>query len=167
MRKFWQIFAAAAFGALGYGAVEVVERGYSHISMGLLGAAAMVVLHELNGERRAGRTGCITVAVISMLFITSGELLAGEILNRHLGMRIWNYRGIPLNFDGQICLRYSLAWLVLSFFGIAADEFLCRFILCETAKKADPHRSARKYIRFRKVQKISFSDLRRRKHRTR
>ncbi|MBO5559763.1 hypothetical protein [Ruminococcus sp.] len=167
MIRFWKLFAVAAFGALAYGAVEVVERGYSHISMGLLGAAAMVVIHELNGERRAGRLGLISSAVISMLFITSGELLAGEILNRHLGMKIWNYHSMPFNFDGQICLRYSLAWLVLSYLGMAADGFLRRFILCEVSKRADPHRSARKYIRFRKVQKISFSVPHRNKHHTR
>lgn len=120
-----------AFGALIYGGIEVVERGFSHISMGLLGAASMLVIHELNGERRAGRLGLGYALVISMLFITSGELLAGEILNRRLGMMIWTYHDMPFNFDGQICLLYSIFWLLLSLCGIAADDLIRRFIFAE------------------------------------
>ena len=132
MKVFFRLFAVAAFGALIYGGIEVVERGYSHISMGLLGAASMLVIHELNGERRAGRLGLGYALLISMLFITAGELLAGEILNRRLDMRIWDYYDQPFNFDGQICLLYSIFWLLLSLCGIAADDLLRRFIFRET-----------------------------------
>ena len=131
MRRFWELFTSGVFGAMCYGGIEVAERGYSHISMGVLGAAAMMVIHELNGERRKGRIDIFSAVMISVLFITSGELLAGEILNRRMGMKIWNYRGIPLNFDGQICLMYSVVWLFLSLFGIAADELIRRFIFRE------------------------------------
>lgn len=133
------MLAVGAFGALIYGGIEVVERGYSHISMGLLGAASMLVIHELNGERRAGRLGLGYAMLISMLFITAGELLAGEILNRHLGMKIWTYHGMPFNFDGQICLLYSLFWLLLSLCGMAADDLIRRFIFRESLYK--PHRA--------------------------
>lgn len=114
-----------------YGIIELVNRGFSHISMGLLGAFSMLVIHELNGERRSDRLKLIYVVLISTLFITSGELLAGEILNRYLGMKIWNYKHLTLNFDGQICIRYSAAWGLLSLFGIAADEFLRKYIFQE------------------------------------
>ena len=131
MKKLLKIIAVGTFGAVCYGCIEVIKRGFSHISMGLLAAVSMIVIHELNGEHRSGRMMLIYALIISMLFITSGELLTGEILNRHLGMKIWNYQRLPLNFDGQICLRYSLAWLMLSLFGFAADELLRKFIFRE------------------------------------
>lgn len=135
MKTILKLLTVGIFGALCYGCIEIIRRGYSHISMGLLGAVSMIVIHELNGERRASRLNFFGTLFISMLFITSGELLAGEILNRHLGMKIWNYHGMPFNFDGQICLRYSIAWFVLSFFGIASDEFIRRFIFYEHSQK--------------------------------
>ena len=131
MERFMKVLAVSAFGALCYGIIEVIERGYSHISMGLLGAVSMLVIHELNGERRMGKLRIITVLIISVFFITSGELLVGEILNRRLDMKIWNYRSMPFNYDGQICLLYSLVWLLLSVFGIAADDIIRHFVFCE------------------------------------
>jgi len=131
MKKLLKLFTIGIFGGICYGCIEMLKRGYSHISMGLLGAISMIVIHELNGERRAGRMTCIGVLFRSMLFITSGELLAGEILNRQMGMKIWNYHNIPFNFDGQICLRYSAVWFILSFFGMVSDNFIRRFIFCE------------------------------------
>lgn len=133
MKVFWRLFAVAAFGALIYGGIEVVGRGYTHISMGLLGAASMVVIHELNGERREGRLGTGYAIIVSMLFITAGELLTGEILNRRLDMDIWDYNDQPLNFDGQICLLYSVFWLLLSLCGMVADDLMRRIIFCEKA----------------------------------
>lgn len=133
MKKLLRLFTVGVFGAICYGSIEMLERGYSHISMGLLGAIAMIVIHELNSERRAGRLTYIGALFISMLFITSGELLAGEILNRRMGMKIWNYHSMPYNFDGQICIRYSAIWFVLSLFGMASDNFIRRFIFCEPA----------------------------------
>lgn len=131
MFKLLKLIAVGSFGAMCYGIIELVNRGFSHISMGLLGAFSMLVIHELNGERRSDRLKLIYVVLISTLFITSGELLAGEILNRYLGMKIWNYKHLPLNFDGQICIRYSAAWGLLSLFGIAADEFFRKYIFQE------------------------------------
>lgn len=131
MKAILKLFAVAAFGAICYGIIENVERGYSHITMGALGGVSMIIIHELNGERHQGRIGIFAVLIISMLFITSGELLAGEILNRRLGMKIWNYHEMPLNFDGQICLLYSLIWLFLSLFGMVADDLIRRFIFFE------------------------------------
>jgi uncharacterized membrane protein len=43
---------------------------------------------------------------------TLGELVTGLIFNRDY--RIWDYRALPGNFRGQICLFFSALWVPLS-----------------------------------------------------
>ena len=45
--------------------------------------------------------------------ITAVELAAGLLVNR--GYHVWDYRQMPLNFLGQICLPYSLLWMPVSY----------------------------------------------------
>ena len=54
--------------------------------------------------------------------ITAVELGAGLLLNRRYG--IWDYRDMPLNFRGQICLPYSLLWLPVGLGGCSLYRLL-------------------------------------------
>ena len=98
----YKILTLFSVGAICYGFMEILNRGYSHITMGVLGGASMLVIHIMNGERRQG-VSLLSVLAVSAAFITAIEFLAGEYLNRYLGMGIWSYEEVPLNFDGQIC----------------------------------------------------------------
>ena len=49
--------------------------------------------------------------------ITVVELAAGLAANRQ--HQVWDYRQIPLNYRGQICLPYSLLWVPVSLGGMA------------------------------------------------
>ena len=122
-RSFLRYFAVFCIGALAYGGIEIAERGYSHITMALLGGAAMTVIHILNDQRRQGGS-LVLLVLISAFFITCCELLAGEILNKRLEMHIWNYSEMPLNFDGVICPYYTLFWALLSFAAFILDELI-------------------------------------------
>ena len=44
--------------------------------------------------------------------VTMVELLAGLIFNRNY--RVWDYRELPMNYHGQICLRFFLLWIPIS-----------------------------------------------------
>lgn len=132
------IFIAGGFA---YGLIEVLARGYTHISMGVLGGAAMSLIHFMNGGRRTllritGR------AVLSAAFITTLELITGEILNIRMGMEIWDYSSLPYNFDGQICLEFSLIWLLLSIVAMLYDDLLRSFILCQRRRERTPKLNA-------------------------
>ena len=122
-RTFLELFAVFSTGAIGYGTIEVLVRGHSHISMALLGGVSMIVIHLLGDDRREGAPMPILL-IYSALFITACELLAGEILNVGLKMHIWSYRKTPFNFDGVICLRYSVCWVFLSIFGFLVDDLI-------------------------------------------
>lgn len=81
--------------------------------------------------RAQARVSLLSVLAVSAAFITAIEFLAGEYLNRYLGMGIWSYEEVPLNFDGQICLPFAFVWFGLSYIGVLADNFIRRHIFKE------------------------------------
>lgn len=54
----------------------------------------------------------------SMVVATAMEWFAGKMLERMKRKKWWDYSGKRYNFDGYICLQYSLLWGVLGFFAI-------------------------------------------------
>lgn len=111
-------------GGLCYGFIEILNRGFTHISMGLLGGIAFLIIHILNGERIKGNIGIIPIMLIGGFFITSIEFITGEYLNGIKHMNIWSYEEVPLNIDGQICLPFTAIWALLTLFGVFCDNFL-------------------------------------------
>lgn len=51
-------------------------------------------------------------AAVYMLGIFAVEYISGELFTA-LGLRIWNYSRLPLNFRGQITLLYAPFWYAL------------------------------------------------------
>ncbi len=51
-------------------------------------------------------------AFLGSAIITGVELAAGLLVNRDFS--VWDYRGMPMSFLGQICLPFSLLWMPLS-----------------------------------------------------
>ena len=102
---------AATFcvGAAGYGAIEVLWRGFTHWTMLLAGGTCLVALRAVSRSRLpfwaqcAAGCGCITGVVLGF----------GLVCNRALHWNIWSYEGCWGNFLGQICPLYSLLWLGL------------------------------------------------------
>lgn len=96
------------FGAVGYPALELIWRGRTHASMALAGGASMLLISRVRRMQcslplRAGICGA---------GITAIEYAVGRIWNRR--HRVWDYRRMPLNLHGQICLPYTLIWCGLS-----------------------------------------------------
>ena len=58
------------------------------------------------------------------ILITALELAFGVVLNRILGLNIWDYSDLPLNFLGQICLPFTAAWFLLAAVAILLDDYL-------------------------------------------
>ncbi|MGN0601227.1 MAG: hypothetical protein ACI4I7_00805 [Oscillospiraceae bacterium] len=122
-RTILKYFAVFIIGAVIYGCIEIAARGFTHITMGLLGGLSMIAIHVSNNGRREGMNYFVQLASITF-FITAIEFISGEILNVMLGMNIWDYSDIPMNFDGQICLPFVGIWIILAAAGIALDDFL-------------------------------------------
>lgn len=115
--KKWKMLALFCLGGLGYVGVELIWRGRSHGSMFLAGGTCFLLLGKLAKARLPLPLRCAAGA----LTITAVELLAGLVFNRAYG--VWDYRGMPMNLAGQICLPFTLLWYPLSF---AAMPLYCR-----------------------------------------
>ncbi len=118
--KIWTIFL---FGCFAYGITELLSRGYTHISMGLLGGICMLFINILNDKRALG-LGLLPACIISAIFITVMEFVTGEILNIWLKLGVWDYSKMPMNISGQICLPFSFLWIFMSGLGLALDNFI-------------------------------------------
>lgn len=99
-------------GALGYGLIEVLWRGYTHISMLLAGGICFIGFAKI-GEKWKKKT-LLARAFIGSLFVTAIELIFGIIFNIILKKNVWDYSKMPFNFKGQICLLYSVFWVALA-----------------------------------------------------
>ena len=98
-------------GGAGYVGLELLWRGRSHGSMFVAGGLCFLLLGKLQEVKP--RLPMALRCLVGAGVITCVELAVGLLANRDY--RVWDYRHMPLNFHGQICLTYSLLWLPVSF----------------------------------------------------
>jgi uncharacterized membrane protein len=129
MVKFFEILLLFTAGGFVYGGIEVFHRGFTHISMFIVGGLCFLLMGALHFSKHD-----IPVTVrmlISAAVITVLELASGLIVNVWLGLNVWDYSDQRFNFMGQICLHASAIWVFLSFAGIYMDDFARRRMLGE------------------------------------
>ena len=97
-------------GGSSYVGLELLWRGRSHVSMFLAGGVCFLLLGKLNCTQP--RLPLLPRGILGAVVITSVELLAGLLANRDYS--VWDYRAMPANFHGQVCLPFSLLWIPLS-----------------------------------------------------
>lgn len=120
--KLWKKTVLFYIGGQTYMTLEFLWRGRSAGSMFLLGGICFILLGKLGTVK-------LPTAVKLLLgpsLVTALELAAGLIVNRDYS--IWDYRCLPWNFRGQICLPYSLLWVPLSLVAMILYRHLDRRI---------------------------------------
>ena len=94
-----------AVGGSAYVGLELLYRGRSHISM--FGAGGLCFL--LIGALRKKRLPVLAKLTGGAAIITGVELATGLLCNRDYS--VWDYRGQPGNFLGQICPLFAAVWI--------------------------------------------------------
>jgi uncharacterized membrane protein len=110
-------------GAIIYMGLELLWRGYTHWTMGLVAGIATILIGLIN-EVFPKDTPLLVQAPIASLIITELEFISGEILNVYLGLNIWDYSQMPFNVDGQVCLPASILWMVIGTIAVILDDFI-------------------------------------------
>lgn len=117
----WRRTVLGYIGGVLYLGVELAYRGRSHPSMFLLGGLCFVLVGDLG---RWSGLGLLGRAVLGGTAITVLELLTGLVVNRWLGLGVWDYSTQPGNLLGQICPGFCLAWVLLAGAGVMAEDWL-------------------------------------------
>ena len=99
-------------GGGGYVLVEILYRGRSHISMFLAGGLCFLLLGRL--ERTRPKLPALLRPLAGAGIITAVELAFGMLFNRNYA--VWDYRGLPGNYQGQICPQFYVLWVPLAWF---------------------------------------------------
>lgn len=120
--KFWKKPLFFALGGGTYVALELLWRGRSHGSMFFAGGTCFLLLGKLQKIRP--RLPLIFRGLAGAGVVTMVELGMGLMVNRN--HYVWDYRKMPLQFQGQICLPFSLLWVPLSLGAMELYEFLDR-----------------------------------------
>jgi uncharacterized membrane protein len=116
------------FGGFAYGGIEILYRGFSHISMMVAGGISFILIGLLN-EIYSWKMALISQMVLSAGIITAVEFLVGLVVNVWLKLNVWDYSNLPYNIMGQVCLIYTNVWFFLSLPAILFDDYLRYFLL--------------------------------------
>ena len=117
LRHFFLLLLA---GGSVYVCIELLWRGRSHGSMFLCGGLCTVLIGMLN--EWAPGLPLTAQMLLGACVITASELLFGFLFNRSYA--VWDYRGLPHNFHGQICPQYFCAWLFIALLAVLLDDGL-------------------------------------------
>ena len=109
-------------GGLAYMGIELLWRGRTHWTMGVLGGVCFVLIGLLDEiqEHPPMPLQMLQGAAI----VTGLELLVGLVVNRWLGWGVWDYSDMPCNLWGQVCPQFSAAWFGLSFVAVKLENLV-------------------------------------------
>lgn len=123
MRRIIKAIALWGIGGSLYIIIELLWRGYSHISMFILGGICFLYAGYQNEYTAWDRSLWQQVLKVDV-FILCAEFIAGCVINLWLGMDVWDYSNVPCNLLGQVCLPYAILWLPLSLLAIVFDDYI-------------------------------------------
>lgn len=100
--------ALFGIGGGGYVCLELLYRGYSHLSMFAAGGTCFLLIGVLGRLR----VPPIVKVLFGTMAVTTVELFTGLLVNRNY--EVWDYRTQPGNFLGQICPQFAALWVPLT-----------------------------------------------------
>ena len=138
--RFWKKTVLFCLGGGSYVCLELLWRGRSHGSMFFLGGICFLIIGAV---RRLAKIHLALRLLLSAACVTVLELLTGLVVNQDYS--VWDYRGLPYQYRGQICLVYSLLWLPVCFLGMLLHSLAERVFavwgrMCYTDRKGSEHR---------------------------
>ena len=122
--RIWKHSVLFYLGGTVYMMVEFAFRGWSHGSMFLAGGTCFLLLGKL--MRQKPRLPLIPRMLLGGLVITAVELAAGLLVNRDY--HVWDYRGQPGNFLGQICPQFMALWVPVTAAAMGLYDWADRII---------------------------------------
>lgn len=123
LKKLIEYFILLVVGGSIYVTMEILFRGYSHISMFIVGGLCLCLIGVLNEFYKWDMYIEWQVLIGDGIILTL-EFISGCIVNLWLDLNVWDYSNMPCNLLGQICLPFALLWIPISFLAIILDDYL-------------------------------------------
>lgn len=123
MKQFLKYLFLFWFGGTFYITLEVLWRGYSHWTMGVLAGLVFISIGLLN-EIWSWDTSIILQILTGTVIATIGEFITGCIVNLWLGWDVWDYSDMWGNILGQICPAFIAIWIPISLLSIVVDDMI-------------------------------------------
>ena len=122
MKKLLAHIPIAVIGGLVYMGIEILWRGHTHWTMGVLGGVCFALIGLLDEVQ--DHPPMLLQMVQGAAIVTALELIVGLIVNRWLGWDVWDYSDMPGNLWGQVCPQFAAAWLVLSWAAVKLENLM-------------------------------------------
>ena len=123
MKAILKAIILMAVGGMLYALFEIGFRGYTHWTMIIVGGLCFYLIGLIN-EIIPWRMKIWKQCLIGSLVVTAVEFVSGCIINLWLGWGVWDYSDMPFNILGQVCLPFSVLWVLLSALAIILDDYL-------------------------------------------
>lgn len=117
-------------GGSSYVGIELLYRGYSHISMFVVGGCCFLFIGLIN-EILSWETPIELQILYGLIFTLFIEFISGCILNLWLKLDIWDYSNLPFNILGQISLLFAILWIPIILVGILLDDYIRYYLFGE------------------------------------
>ena len=111
-------------GIIYYG-VEILYRGYSHISMYLLGSLVGILIGLINEHKITWEMPLWKQVLIGECIVLPLEFITGLIVNVWLQLNVWDYSGLWLSeyFLNQSSPLFALLFAPLILLAIFIDDY--------------------------------------------
>ena len=107
------------------------EGAYSWIISGLMGGVSLILIDKINDTWFGWDTQLLNQSFIGGILVTTIEFIVGTLDRLVLHLHMWDYSSIPFNYNGIICLPFSIAWCVLSILAIFIGDAVRYYIFGE------------------------------------
>ena len=111
MKSFMKYLLLFTFSGYIYVCMELLFRGRSDISMMFCASICVVPMVLLNNQF-SYEVDFLLQLVLCAVFATFIEYIFGILFNADY--HIWDYRNMPMNIDGMVCLPFSLLWMLIA-----------------------------------------------------
>lgn len=118
-----------SYGGMVYMCLELLFRGRTDPIMAFCGGLCFICIGGINNFIPWEMSFIKQCFIGGFLIVTPIEYIFGILFNQDY--HIWNYCSTPLNFQGQICLPFTLLWCIISIIAIVADDYLRYYIFNE------------------------------------
>lgn len=113
-----------------YITIEVLYRGFSYPLMGLCAGIAIVILDKIN-DLISWNVDILWQCLFGALLITLMELIIGKMFLAGYLPVMWDYSSVPLNYQGIVCVPFSIVWMALSFVAIIVADAINYYVFKE------------------------------------